>query len=224
MCGIAGFYQRGTRDQTSLKRMADVMAHRGPDADGFHIENGVHLAHRRLSIVDLSAGHQPMHSQGNLEVVIFNGEIYNHKDLRAEIGEELFQTNSDTEVLLYGYRKWGVDLFNRLNGMFAFALYNKSKQELIFARDRLGQKPLYYAQRPEGFAFASELKPLFEVPFVNKRIKAEALPKYFAYEYLPVPETLFKGVWKCPPGHWMKLQLDRLQLQIKPYLKNREIL
>jgi asparagine synthase (glutamine-hydrolysing) len=217
MCGIAGFFRRGEQDQTSLKRMADVMVHRGPDDEGFYIDEGVHLAHRRLSIVDLSTGHQPMHSREGSESVVFNGEIYNHLELRSELGEELFQTHSDTEVLLYGYRKWGVELFNRLNGMFSLAIYDKSNDRLVFARDRLGQKPLYYSKQPEGFAFASELKPLFEVPFVQRKLRSESLPKYFAYEYLPVPETLFEGVWKCPPGHWMILDLKTMDLKIGAY-------
>lgn len=219
MCGIAGFYRKEHRDPASLKKMADVMVHRGPDADGFYVEDGVHFAHRRLSIVDLESGQQPMTSNSGLEVVVFNGEIFNHQELREDLDEADFSTHSDTEVLLYGYRKWGLELFNKLNGMFAFAIYDKKEQKLILARDRLGQKPLYYAERAEGFAFASELKPLFEVPFVNKRLRPEILPKYFAYEYVPVPNTLFEGVYKLSPGQYMIYDLKTAQLEKGTYWK-----
>jgi len=219
MCGIAGFYRREQQDPASLESMASVMVHRGPDANGFHIENGMHLAHQRLSIVDLESGQQPMLSQNRKEVVVFNGEIFNHHELREQIGESNFSTKSDTEVLLYGYKKWGAELFNRLNGMFAFAIYDKENEKLVLARDRLGQKPLYYTLRPEGFAFASEIKPLFEVPFVDKKLRPDILPKYFAHEYVPVPETLYEGVFKCPPGHWMSLDLKTMKLELTPYWK-----
>jgi len=217
MCGIAGFFQRDHQDQSCLERMAAALAHRGPDAEGFFVEAGVHLAHRRLAIVDLESGQQPMISSNGNEVVVFNGEIFNHLELRAEVGPNLFSTNSDTEILLYGYQKWGHELFNRLNGMFAFAIYDKAAHKLVLARDRLGQKPLYYAKRSEGFTFASEIKPLFKVPFIDKRLRVDVLPKYFAHEYIPVPQTLYEGVWKCPPGHWMSVDLNSLEVEIKPY-------
>ena len=160
-----------------------------------------------------------MQSQGNHEVVVFNGEIFNHLELRKELDESDFRSQSDTEVLLYGYRKWGVELFNKLNGMFAFALYDKDEQKIVLVRDRLGQKPLYYAQRSDGFAFASELKPIFQSSFVEKRLRPEMLPKYFAHEYVPVPNTLFEGVYKCPPGHYMIFDLKKQDLVVKPYWK-----
>jgi len=216
MCGIAGFVApRGAGDRDLLERMTRALAHRGPDAEGYFVdpERGVHLGHRRLSIVDLSGGAQPMSTpDGNLTIV-FNGEIYNHAELRAELQAKGygFQTDhSDTEVLLLGYREWGEGLLERLNGMFAFAIHDKSVGILFLARDRFGKKPLYYFQARRGgvFGFASELTALLRHPAAPRNESPLALKKYFAYGYIPAPHSVIEGIRKLPGGWCGKLDLQ----------------
>ena len=163
MCGITGYV--GKSDIGLLKNMADQISHRGPDGDGYYIDsnNGVHLAHRRLSILDISGGAQPMLNQDSSIIVVFNGEIYNHLDLRLELASRGYQfksINSDTEVLIHGYAEWGHNLVEKLNGMFAFCIYDKKNQQLFLARDRFGEKPLYFSYKSGSFAFGSEITPL----------------------------------------------------------------
>jgi asparagine synthase (glutamine-hydrolysing) len=185
--------------------MTRALAHRGPDAEGYAVipESGVHLGHRRLSILDLAGGAQPMSTgDGNLTIV-FNGEIYNHADLRAELQAKghPFQTDhSDTEVLLNGYREWGKGMLDRLNGMFAFAIYDKGAGRLFLARDRFGKKPLYWFHRDGVFAFASELSALLRHPASPRNESAAALKKYFAYGYIPAPLSVIEGIRKLPGG------------------------
>ena len=206
MCGIAGFVApRDTGDRQTLERMTRALAHRGPDAEGYAVipESGVHLGHRRLSIVDLSGGAQPMSTvDGNLTIV-FNGEIYNHADLRAELqakGHPFRTDHSDTEVLLNGYRAWGEGMLDRLNGMFAFAIHDKAAGRLFLARDRFGKKPLYWFHREGVFAFASELTALRHHPASPRNESASALKKYFAYGYIPAPLSAVEGIGKLPGG------------------------
>ncbi len=214
MCGIAGFVAPGgsgsgrcsdTGDRQTLERMTRALAHRGPDAEGYEVflESGVHLGHRRLSIVDLSGGAQPMSTADGRITIVFNGEIYNHADLRAELQAKghLFQTDhSDTEVLLNGYREWGEGMLDRLNGMFAFAIYDKAKGTLFLARDRFGKKPLYWFHRQGVFAFASELTALLYHPAAPRNESVTALKKYFAYGYIPAPLSAIEGIRKLPGG------------------------
>lgn len=205
MCGIAGF--AGTFDPHLLREMTNALAHRGPDAEGFFTppDGFVGLGHRRLSIVDTEGGAQPMFNEDDSVVIVFNGEIYNHLDLRAELVSHghVFKTDhSDTEVLIHGWEQWGSALFARLNGMFALAIWDGRKQRLVLARDRFGEKPLYYAQTPSGLAFASELGALtnaLKQPEVNRL----ALKKYFAYGYFPGDSALYQGVLKLRPGHFI---------------------
>jgi len=206
MCGIAGFVApRGAGDRHLLERMNRALAHRGPDAEGYFIdsERGVHLGHRRLSIVDLSGGTQPMSTpDGNL-IIIFNGEIYNHSELRQALQAKghVFQTDhSDTEVLLLGFREWGEGLLERLNGMFAFAIHDRRAGVLFMARDRFGKKPLYYFQADGVFGFASELTALLHHPAAPKSESPLALKKYFAYGYIPAPHSVIEGIHKLPGG------------------------
>ena len=186
MCGIAGFVaHRGAGDREVLERMTRALAHRGPDAEGYLIlpEKGVHLGHRRLSIVDLSGGIQPMSTADGEFSIVFNGEIYNHASLRAELQAmgHVFQTDhSDTEVLLEGYRAWGESMLDRLNGMFAFALYDRQRERLFVARDRFGKKPLYWFQQEGVFGFASELTALLHHPSAPRNESSLALKKYVA--------------------------------------------
>jgi asparagine synthase (glutamine-hydrolysing) len=203
MCGIAGFLGRG--DETVLRRMLDLVAHRGPDAEGIHVEAraGLGLGHRRLSVVDIETGQQPMWTADDRLGVVFNGEIYNHEELRKELesrGHAFRSDHSDTEVLLHGYREWGPALVPRLEGMWALALYDRRRRRLFLSRDRFGQKPLYYTQQNGCFVFASELDALAAHPAVTTGTSREALQKYFAYGFIPSPHSLLERVWKLPGG------------------------
>jgi len=203
MCGIAGF--AGAGDAEVLRRMADAIQHRGPDAAGFWTDAaaGIFLGHRRLSIVDLAGGAQPMWTRDGAYGVTFNGEIYNHAELRAELkarGCEFVTDHSDTEVLLHGYREWGEAFVNRLNGMWAFVIYDRAKQRLFGSRDRFGKKPLYYFHEAGAFAFASDIPALLQHPDCPRNLSALSLKKYFAYCYIPAPRSIFERVWKLPGG------------------------
>jgi asparagine synthase (glutamine-hydrolysing) len=190
------------------------LRHRGPDGEGFFIDpdTGVHLGHRRLAILDLAGGGQPMWNETRMVAVVHNGEIYNHRELRRQLiahGHHFTSDHSDTEVLVHGYEEWGTDLPARLNGMFAFAVLDRSNRCLFLARDRFGEKPLYYTHRAGMFAFASELTALCELPFVDRRIQAAAIQKFLAYGFLPSPHTLLEGVFKLPGGSWLRFDLDQ---------------
>jgi asparagine synthase (glutamine-hydrolysing) len=212
MCGIAGFFSPSTHAPELIKAMGDAMAHRGPDDHGEWIQQGLHLAHRRLSIVDLSSGHQPMESSGQELVIVFNGEIYNHLELRKQyFSDTPFQTQCDTEILLHAYQKWGIDMLPKLNGMFAFAIADIKRQTLFMARDRLGQKPLYYSTCGDGFSFSSEIPSLFKLPWMNNQLSMEALGQYFAHEHVPYPNTPFQHIKKLGPAQWLKLSLKDLK-------------
>jgi len=170
MCGICGFI--GLDDRELLRRMCDIMAHRGPDDSGEYYQPGVGLGHRRLSIIDLSAGHQPMHNEDKTVWIVFNGEIYNFQELQPELARlgHKFHTRSDTETIIHAYEEWGKDCVNRLQGMFAFAVWDSRNQTLFLARDRLGIKPLYYAVNGDSLLFASEAKALLQYPGLPARI------------------------------------------------------
>ena len=220
MCGIAGF--AGRHDPGLLEEMTGRIAHRGPDAAGHWCdpETRVALGHRRLSILDLSGGAQPMWTPDSQLGVVFNGEIYNHVELRAELISRgaIFQTaHSDTEVLLHAYRQWGDSFVERLNGMWAFVLYDRQRQRLFGSRDRFGKKPLFYFQHGEQFGFASELSALRAHPDCPTSLSALALRKYFAYGYVPTPFTLLEGVRKLPGGHSFSLDLVGQRLKIWSY-------
>jgi asparagine synthase (glutamine-hydrolysing) len=224
MCGIAGFVGMG--DRADLVRMSDSLRHRGPDGDGFdvHAPSGVHLAHRRLAILDIAGGHQPMLSADGSLAIVFNGEIYNFRELRIELehlGARFLSDHSDTEVLLHGYRAWGAGLCERLNGMWAFVIHDRAKRQLFCSRDRFGKKPFFYHARPGLFAFASELSALKQHPGVPTRLDSLSLRKYFAYGYVPAPRTFFADVHKLPGGHSLTLDLDAGTWQQSRYWKYR---
>lgn len=208
MCGIAGFI--GSGERSTLEKMTSSLRHRGPDADGFFVDEKkrIFFGHRRLSIVDISGGAQPMFSEDRSLVIIFNGEIYNHAELRAELiakGYHFQSDHSDTEVLLAGYREWGAGMLEKLNGMWAFAIYDQARNQVFLARDRFGKKPLYYFQRRgehEVFAFGSELKALLKHPQAPRKESQLALKKYFAHGYIPAPHTSIEGIYKLPGGHY----------------------
>ena len=194
MCGIAGF--SGAGDLQDLQAMMDALTHRGPDAEGKwrDLKTGVHLGHRRLSIIDLQHGTQPMSLPDGSLIVIYNGEIYNSLQLRAELqalGHQFMTDHSDTEVLLHGFKEWGEDLPQKLNGMWAFAVYETSRNRLFLSRDRFGEKPLFYTRQNGTFAFASELKALLKHRRVTSGISHSSLRKYYAYGYVPSPSSLY---------------------------------
>ena len=193
--------------------MTERLAHRGPDGDGIWIdrEAGVHLGHRRLAIVDIAGGHQPMWNEDGRVGVVFNGQIYNHLELRAELvrlGHVFRSSHSDTEVLVHGYEAWGVGLAERLNGMFAFAIVDRRSKQLYLARDRFGEKPLFWARTREGIAFASELSALALHPDVSRAIDLRSLQKFFAHGFIPAPNALLEGVRKLRPGSWLLFDID----------------
>ncbi len=215
MCGIAGIFHYQTVkpvDPRRVERMADALAHRGPDGSGVWTAPGVGLGHRRLSIIDLAGSPQPMHSVDGRAVIVFNGEIYNYRRLRSELkqGGAHFRTDGDTETILAAWQKWGPDCLDRLDGMFAFALYDCDKRQLFLARDRLGVKPLYLA-RIEGGAvgFASELKGLLAHPLLQREIDPLAIEDYMTWGYVPDTRSILKGVEKLPAGHFLLLEHGR---------------
>lgn len=217
MCGIAGFslfnYQEG--DIASLEAMHMAISHRGPDASGTYIDEYIGLCHRRLSILDLSeAGNQPMYSSDNNLVIVFNGEIYNFLSLKEELKAQgvTFKTDTDTEVILALYAREGVKCLDKLNGMFAFALWDKSLGQLFIARDRLGKKPLYYYSHDGRFAFGSEIKAILALDNIPREIRLDAVYDFFAYQYIPDPKSIFTHIHKLPPAHYMLVNKGSLTL------------
>jgi asparagine synthase (glutamine-hydrolysing) len=205
MCGIiGGIERRGERPQPELlKRMAGAMNHRGPDDEGFFFDRAVALGFKRLAIIDLSGGHQPMTTACGRYTIVFNGEVYNYRELREVLERDhgvAFRTGSDTEVILYAYKMWGTSSVERLNGMFALAIWDAEAQTLFLARDRFGKKPLYYVETSTGFWFASEVKVLFEHPEVSAEVERSRIPAFLAYRYVPGAETLFRGIRCLEPA------------------------
>ena len=229
MCGITGAVWNSpatSLDEATLRRMIEVLRHRGPDDEGLYTGDlhlrpglagvpGVALGHRRLSIIDLAGGHQPMGNEDGTVQVVFNGEIYNHRDLRRrlEATGHRFRTQSDTEVIVHLYEDEGPDCLKRFNGMFAIALWDAGRRQLLLARDRLGQKPLVYRVEPERLLFASELKSLLEVPGVPRQLDPQAIDLYLTYQYVPHPWAIFQGIAKLPPGCYAIYREGRLELQ-----------
>ncbi|RMG30832.1 MAG: amidotransferase 1, exosortase A system-associated [Gammaproteobacteria bacterium] len=211
MCGIAGLFDtRGRRavDRPLLERMNAVQFHRGPDEGGVHVEPGVGLGHRRLSIIDLAGGRQPLANEDGSVIVVYNGEIYNFRELMAELeaAGHRFRTRCDTEVIVHAWEAWGEACVERFRGMFAFALWDRNRETLFLARDRLGIKPLHYALLPDGwFLFGSELKALRQHPGLPRELDPRSVEDYFAYGYVPEPRTIYHGVCKLEPGHWMRV-------------------
>ena len=218
MCGITGLFDtrgEGTPDAELITRMTDAISHRGPDESGHHFEPGLALGHRRLSIIDIASGQQPLFNDDRSVAIVFNGEIYNFAQLRPEL-EALgypFRTHSDTEVILHAWEAWGPECVKRLRGMFAFAIWDQKRRHLFLARDRLGIKPLYYALLPNGhFVFGSELKALLPHPRLPRQRDPRAIEEYFAYGYIPEPRTIFEGVHKLAPGHTLLIEKGQKSL------------
>lgn len=201
MCGICGIIRKGD-NKDIIQKMNDRIMHRGPDGEGYYIDGDVAFGHRRLSIIDLSTGDQPIYNEDNSVVTVYNGEIYNYLELRSELeslGHE-FKTKSDTEVLVHGYEEWHTDLPKHLRGMFAFAIHDKKRNEIFLARDNFGIKPLYYAKMNDSFMFASEIKSFLDVPDFKKEFNEEILETYLEFSFVPTNETFFKGVYKLDAG------------------------
>lgn len=220
MCGIAGFIGNGSR--ADLHAMTSRLEHRGPDSHGHWWDETkqIFLGHTRLAIVDLAGGQQPMWTSDNDLCIIFNGEIYNHIELRSELqtkGHAFSTDHSDTEVLLHGYREWGVELPNHLNGMWAFAIYDRQRSSLFLSRDRFGKKPLYYTSQNGVFAFASELTALVTHGKIFTTVSRLSVQKYFAYGFIPAPSSWYEKIYKLPGGFNLQLDCDTLQYRVKQY-------
>jgi asparagine synthase (glutamine-hydrolysing) len=223
MCGISGMFDmQGSREfsRDLLQRINDIQQHRGPDAAGLHLEPGVALGHRRLSVIDLATGQQPLFNEDGSVCVVFNGEIYNFKDLVPELQKlgHTFKTRSDTEVIVHAWEAWGEDCVQRFRGMFAFALWDRHKQTLFLARDRMGVKPLHYAVLADGtFIFGSELKVITAHPAFQRNIDPLAVEDYFALGYVAEPRCIFRGARKLMPGHTLTLKRGKATLEPRQY-------
>lgn len=222
MCGIAGFVQKDDCPATGdvkavLRAMTDTLRHRGPDGEGIAVSGPAAFGHRRLSIIDLATGDQPMANEDGSVMVVFNGEIYNFGELRPELEKRghRFKTRSDTEVILHAYEEYGDACVERFNGMFAFGLWDGRKRRFFAARDRMGKKPFHYALRGDTLVFGSEIKALLKHPAVRVEITPATLARYLAFGYVPAPETIYDGVRKLPPGHCLEYQGGRLT--VRPY-------
>jgi asparagine synthase (glutamine-hydrolysing) len=214
MCGICGTY--GFSDKALLKRMCDIIFHRGPDDEGYYIDSEVGLGMRRLSIIDLVGGHQPIHNEDESIWVVFNGEIYNFQAIRADLESRghRFHTQSDTEVIVHAYEEYGQRFVEHLRGMFALALWDSSRRCLILVRDRVGIKPLYYRWENGRLWFASEIKAILESG-CPREINFLALHQYLSLAHVPAPNTIFKGIKKLLPGHMIICKDGNMEL--KPY-------
>ena len=204
MCGIAGILVgEGPAPEADLRRMTRALAARGPDGEGFHFDGPVGLGHRRLAIIDVAGGKQPLFSEDGRVAVIVNGELYNFQELREELvgcGHR-FATRSDSEVLVHGYEEWGEAVLDRIEGMFGLVIWDGRERKLVLARDRMGEKPLFWAELPGGgVAFASELKALKHAPGVSRAVDPDALAQYLVYEHVPAPASIIRGVHKLAPG------------------------
>lgn len=217
MCGISGIYNFDQRpvDADLLRRMNDTMVHRGPDGSGVFVKGPIGLGHRRLSIIDLHTGDQPMATHDGQLQVVFNGEIYNFLELRDDLEKRghVFRTRSDTETILHGYREWGDDFVTRLRGMFAIALWDGPRQRLLLIRDRLGKKPLYYHCDGRRLVFGSEMKALLADPSIARELDPAALDAYLSFGYVPSPLSIFKGIRKLPPAHQAVSQGGTLEVR-----------
>jgi asparagine synthase (glutamine-hydrolysing) len=222
MCGLVGIFDtRGRRgiDPELLRRMNTSLGHRGPDGSGEHVAPGIGLGHRRLAIIDLSGGHQPLYNEDGGVVVVFNGEIYNFKELVDELtaAGHVFRTHSDTEVIVHAWEEWGAASVKRFRGMFAFALWDETRQTLFLARDPLGKKPLYYALVDGLLLFGSELKAVIACPAVSRTLDPRAIEDYFAYGYIPDPRSIYAAVAKLPPAHGLSWHRGEEAPMLEPF-------
>lgn len=215
MCGFVGYVNKEKNKQDNIKKMADLIAHRGPDSDGYYCDKDIALGFRRLSIIDLNGGTQPIYNKDKTKVIVFNGEIYNFKELRKELEEKgyEFKTKTDTEVILHGYEEYKEEILNKLRGMFAFVIYDTKEKEMFAARDFYGIKPFYYTKMGNTFIFGSEIKSFLIHPHFRKELNTKMLEYYLTFQYSPGKETFFKNVYKLLPGHYLKYKNGNLKIK-----------
>ena len=205
MCGFTGYINKSKDKDSIIKAMADSITHRGPDGEGFYVDDDIAMGFRRLSIIDLKGGNQPLFNEDNSLVINFNGEIYNFQELREELINKghIFKTKADTEVIIHGYEEYGYDVVKKLRGMFAFVIWDKNKRELFGARDPFGIKPFYYYKKNDVFMYSSEIKSFLQNPLFEKELNKESLKNYLVFQYDALHETFFKNVFKLDPGHYI---------------------
>ena len=215
MCGFVGYINKEKDKTENIKKMADLIAHRGPDSEGYYTDKNIALGFRRLSIIDLKSGSQPIYNEDKTKVIIFNGEIYNFESLKEELIQcgHTFSTKTDTEVLLHGYEQWQEKLLDKLRGMFAFVIYDIKTEEMFAARDFYGIKPFYYAKMDNTLIFGSEIKSFLIHPHFKKELNTKMLEYYLTFQYSPGEETFFKNVYKLMPGHYMKYKNGKLEIK-----------
>ena len=215
MCGFVGFVSKEGNKKKIIKDMADIIIHRGPDSDGYYVGEDVALGFRRLSIIDLDGGTQPIYNEKQDKVIVFNGEIYNYKEIKEDLLEKghVFRSESDTEVLLHGYEEYKEKILNKLRGMFAFVIYDIKNNSLFGARDFYGIKPMYYYKNKNEFMFGSEIKSFLGHPKFRKELNRDMLKQYLTFQYSVGEETFFKDVFKLMPGHYFKYKDGSLKIK-----------
>ncbi|MBT6046178.1 MAG: asparagine synthase (glutamine-hydrolyzing), partial [Candidatus Scalindua sp.] len=214
MCGICGF--TGRANKIILKKMTDSIIHRGPDENGFYSDEKINLGIRRLSIIDVETGHQPIHNEKKNIWIVVNGEIYNYKELRKELKEKghcFYTDHSDTEVIVHLYEEYGSSFMHKLNGMFAIALWDKDEDKLLVIRDRMGVKPLFYAIAKNILVFGSEIKAILSHPYYEREVNYEAVYHYFTFKNIPAPMTAFKGIFSLLPGEMLTYSNGRMSTE-----------
>ena len=224
MCGFVGYINKEKDKKDNIKKMADLIAHRGPDSEGYYTDENIALGFRRLSIIDLNNGSQPIYNEDKSKVIIFNGEIYNFEPLREDLIKKghTFTTKTDTEVILHGYEEYGEKILDKLRGMFAFVIYDKNTKELFAAWDFYGIKPFYYAKMGNTFIFGSEIKSFLIHPHFKKELNSKMLEYYLTFQYSPGNETFFKNVYKLMPGHYLKYKNGKLEVKKYYEIKFKE--
>ena len=222
MCGITGIIDSRMENRAeAIKRMTDAITHRGPDDDGYFTDDYAALGMRRLSIIDLAKGQQPIASSDGRYLIFFNGEIYNYKEIKRELSDYSFKTDSDTEVILAGFMKWKEGVLGRLRGMFTFCIYDTQEKKIFLARDFFGIKPLYYLKEGSISAFSSEIKSFFQIPGFKPEVNDAAVYNYLSFQYNPLEETFFKNVYKLPPAHFLSVDLESGRSELKRYWQFR---
>ena len=215
MCGFVGYINKEKDKKDNIKKMADLIAHRGPDSEGYYCDENIALGFRRLSIIDLEGGSQPIYNEDNTKIIVFNGEIYNFQELKKDLikKKHKFKTNTDTEVILHGYEEYKEKILDKLRGMFAFAIYDKETKEIFAARDFYGIKPFYYSKMGNTFLFGSEIKSFLIHPHFKKDLNTKMLEYYLTFQYSAGEETFFKNVYKLMPGHYLKYKDGKLTIK-----------
>ena len=215
MCGFVGFMDKSSKKEKIIKDMSDTISHRGPDGEGFYVDEDLALGHRRLSIIDINGGSQPIYNEEKSMVIVFNGEIYNYQEIRHDLEKlgHIFKTNTDTEVIIHGYEEYKDEILNKLRGMFAFVIYDIKNKELFGARDHFGIKPFYYYLKDYEFMFGSEIKAFLKHPKFKKEVNKKSLKMYLIFQYSVFEETFFKDVYKLKPGHYFKYKDNKLEIK-----------